>query len=141
MSSILAEANRKFQIELNNMVNREVQIVTTDNIFRGVLLAVDTQLNLILSDAIDRDGNKFYRILITYPTIKYVMLREVYLSLRDFARYLEKFFPGMVKYVEEANVVLVGDKVRVTEAGVEGFGPVAERVKKVLEEFLGSTRR
>jgi len=137
MSSILAEANRRFQIELNNMVNREVQIVTMDNIFRGILLAIDSQLNLILSDAVDREGNKFHRVLITYPTLKYIMLKEVYFSLRDFAKYLERFFPGMVKYVEEANVVMVGDKVRVTEAGVEGVGPVADRVRKVLEEFLG----
>jgi hypothetical protein len=47
-------------------------------------------------------------------------------------------FPGMVKYVEETNTVLIGDKVRVSEIGVEGVGPVAEQAKRLFEEFLKS---
>jgi hypothetical protein len=42
---------------------------------------------------------------------------------------------------EEAGVITVMDRVRVTEQGVvEGSGPVAERAKKVYEEFVSSRK-
>jgi len=64
--------------------------------------------------------------------------REI--DLRGFAKYAEKFFPGMVKYIEESNIVLISDKVRVSEIGIEGSGPLAERVKQIYEEFVRRQR-
>ena len=40
--------------------------------------------------------------------------------------------------LNKTNTVLIGDKVRVSEIGVEGVGPVAERAKRLFEEFLKS---
>jgi hypothetical protein len=43
----------------------------------------------------------------------------------------------MVRYIREADVILVMDRIRVTRDGVvEGSGPAAERVQKVYEEWL-----
>ena len=46
-------------------------------------------------------------------------------------------FPRMVKLYEEAGVITVTDRIRVTASGVvEGTGPMAERVQKIYEEFV-----
>jgi hypothetical protein len=43
----------------------------------------------------------------------------------------------MVNLYEEAGVIVVMDRIRVTEKGIaEGSGPAAERVKKVFDEFM-----
>jgi hypothetical protein len=43
----------------------------------------------------------------------------------------------MVKTVEEAGVIVVMDKIRITEKGIiEGSGPAAERVQRVYDEFM-----
>jgi len=43
----------------------------------------------------------------------------------------------MVKVIEEAGVIVVMDKIRVTQKGIiEGTGPAAERVQRVYDEFM-----
>jgi hypothetical protein len=43
----------------------------------------------------------------------------------------------MVRLSESAGVILVMDRIRVSEKGIiEGAGPAAERVQKVYDEFL-----
>jgi Small nuclear ribonucleoprotein (snRNP) homolog len=137
MASTLAEANKRFVAELNNVIGREVQVVLSNGeIYRGVLHAVDTQLNIVLSNAVGKTGEKYDRIFIMYRYIIHIDSIQRRIDLREFAKYAEKVFPGMVKYVEETNTVLIGDKVRISEIGVEGVGPVAERAKRLFEEFL-----
>ncbi len=64
-------------------------------------------------------------------------MTEQYLDLADFAKELEKYFPGMIKYVEEANLIQVGESVRVTQnGGVEGSGLTAKRVKELFDNYL-----
>lgn len=139
MSTTLAEASKRFVAELNNLIGREVQVVLSNGeIYRGVLHAVDNQLNIVLANAASKAGEKFVRVFIMYRYIVHIDSVEKRIDLREFAKHAEKVFPGMVKYVEETNTVLIGDKVRVSEVGVEGVGPVAERAKRLFEEFLKS---
>jgi hypothetical protein len=43
----------------------------------------------------------------------------------------------MVKVSEGAGIIVVMDRIRVSEKGIlEGSGPAAERVQKVYEEFI-----
>jgi hypothetical protein len=45
----------------------------------------------------------------------------------------------MVKLSEGAGVIVVMDRIRVSEKGIlEGTGPAAERVQKVYDEFIRS---
>jgi small nuclear ribonucleoprotein (snRNP)-like protein len=139
MATTLAEANKRFVAELNNVIGREVQVVLSNGeVYRGTLHAVDTQLNIVLSNAVGKTGEKYDKIFIMYRYIIHIDSIQRRIDLREFAKYAEKVFPGMVKYVEETNTVLIGDKVRVSEIGVEGVGPVAERAKRLFEEFLKS---
>ena len=139
MATTLAEANKRFVAELNNVIGKEVQVVLSNGeVYRGILHAVDTQLNIVLSNAVGKTGERYDRIFIMHRYIIHIDSIQRRIDLREFAKYAEKVFPGMVKYVEETNTVLIGDKVRVSEIGVEGVGPVAERAKRLFEEFLKS---
>jgi hypothetical protein len=47
----------------------------------------------------------------------------------------------MVRYLREAGVIVVMERVRVTKDGlVEGTGPVAERVRRIWEEWRAEAR-
>lgn len=41
-----------------------------------------------------------------------------------------------VKVYDEAGVVVVLDKIRVTEAGVEGSGPLAQKVFDIYNDYV-----
>ncbi len=139
--SVLAEANKRFVAEINNLLGKEVLVgLSNGDEYRGVLHAVDSQLNIILTNVITKSGNKYTKSILFSRYIIYINSVEKELDLRSFAKYAEKYFPGMVKYVEESNVVLIGDKVRVSEIGIEGAGPLAERVRQIFEEFAKKQR-
>ncbi|CCC82547.1 Lsm family RNA-binding protein [Thermoproteus tenax] len=135
--SILAEANKRFVAEINSLLGKEVIVgLSNGDEYRGVLYAVDNQLNLILYDTTTKSGNKYSKSILISRYIMYINSIEKEVDLRSFAKYAEKYFPGMVKYIEESNIVLIGDKVRVSEIGIEGSGPLAERVRQIYEEFV-----
>jgi len=47
---------------------------------------------------------------------------------------------GDARVYEDKGIIMVMDRVKVTEEGVEGTGPAAERVKKIYEQFVKETR-
>jgi hypothetical protein len=53
------------------------------------------------------------------------------------AERIERVFPKMVQYNEEAGVIIVMNRIRVTENGVvEGSGLAAEKVSEIYNEFV-----
>ena len=140
--SLLADANRRFNAELLNMVNRDVKVVVGNGtVYKGRLVGIDNSLNIILENAVNERNERFPKVLIMSRYIVEIALIQERLDLREFAEYINPYFPGMVKYVEEANIVMVGSNVRVTEAGVEGVGPLAKRVKELFDEYMARKGR
>ncbi|MEL9990691.1 MAG: Lsm family RNA-binding protein [Thermoproteus sp.] len=139
--SVLAEANKRFVAEINNLLGKEVIVgLSNGDEYKGTLHAIDSQLNIILLNVTTKSGNKYTKSILISRYIIYINAVEKEIDLRGFAKYAEKYFPGMVRYVEESNVVLISDKVRVSEIGIEGSGPLAERVKQIYEEFMRRQR-
>jgi len=123
------------------MLNRRVRISLTSGVeVEGILLGFNDNLDMVLGDVALPGNKKIPRMIVMRHMISTVSLTEERLELRELAKMLEKYFPGMVRYVEEANIILVGDRIRVTEAGVEGSGPLAKRVKEIFDEFLRTRR-
>ena len=134
--SILAA--RRFTEELNALLQKSVCVITSDGReFRGTLLGFDPEtFSLCLGDAVVGE-NRFPRLFINGNNIVNVCVEEEPFDLKGLAERLERVFPKMVRLHEEAGVIVVMDKIRVTEKGiVEGSGPAAERVQKVYEEFV-----
>ncbi|MHC1637431.1 MAG: Lsm family RNA-binding protein [Candidatus Nezhaarchaeales archaeon] len=141
MSSFQPLASRRFSTELSSLLDKKVKVVTVNGpIYEGKLLAYDqSTLSLILANAKDDKGEVYARVLINGHYITQVLRLEEPFDLKGLAEVLEKSFPNMVVLHEDAGVITVMDRVRVSESGViEGSGPIAERVKKIFDEFVAS---
>lgn len=140
MSSI---ANRRFMEELASLLRRPVTVLTTQGkSFSGTLVGVDTDtLSICLAEARDEAGTLIDRLFLMGRSVQQMQSIEKPFNLQALAERLERVFPNLVRVVQEAGVIVVMDKIRVTEKGlVEGSGPAAERVKKVFDEFLKETK-
>lgn len=136
MSSI---AERKFREELASLLQKVVSVHTSDGKnYTGVLSGIDTEtMSMCLTSAKDDSENTMDKLFINGNRVFQVYTVEKGFDLRSLAERLERVFPRMVKLIEEAGVIVVMDKIRVTEKGIiEGRGPAAERVQKIYEEFV-----
>jgi len=132
-------ASRRFVEELSKLIGRSITVVTIEGrSFSGKLEGFTLEnLDVCLSDAKSSDGLLFPKLFVRGGQIAHIYSSEKPLELKALAERLERVFPKMVKYYEDQGVIVVMNKVRVTEQGiVEGSGPIAERVQKVYEEFI-----
>ena len=121
------------------LLNKSVTVVTLDGKrYEGVLTGFDPdRLNLSLRDVKDEKGMVMYRLILSGATVAQIYTTEKPLDLKNLAERLERVFPRMVRLYEEQGVIVVMDRIRVTEKGVvEGSGPAAERVQRIYEEFM-----
>jgi len=133
-------AQRRFLMDLAELLDRKVLVVTRDGkTFEGKLSGFDhPSLNISLVEV--KVGDETYpKVIIRGDVIAEIIAKEKPLfDAREFAEILKKYFPNLVKVHEEAGVVIVGDRVRITEKGVEGVGPIADRVRKLFNDYIES---
>jgi small nuclear ribonucleoprotein (snRNP)-like protein len=130
---------RYFFKELASLVGATVLVRTsTGKSLTGKMRGYDpSTLSVVLGEARDTKGNLFHRILITGHTILELVKTEDPFDLKALTEQLETLFPpGEVRFLEDARVIMVLNKVRVTEQGVEGTGPLADRIRKVYTRFV-----
>lgn len=130
---------RKFFEEMANLIDKPVIVSTSSNKrYEGKLVGFDPQtLSICLSDAKDQEGKSLPKVFINGSIVTEFFATEKPFELRKLAERLERVFPRLVKVYEDAGVVLVMDKIRLTKDGIiEGSGPAADRVKRVYEEFI-----
>lgn len=139
MSSVSTPSMMRYLRELSSLLDKEISVITIYNKkFQGKLIGYDPNtLNLFLSNAKDESNNCYARILIKGEVISEIIREEEPFDLKGLFQRLEKVFPNNVVLLEDAGVIVVMDKVRVNENGIiEGSGPIAERVRKIYEQFL-----
>ncbi len=134
-----AIASKRFSDEFSSLLDKLVRVnLVTGGSLEGRLSAYNpTDYSLWLSDVRDVSGKLLPKIFISGRSIMSIEVVEAGPRLEKLAEKLNKVFPNMVRYIREADVILVMDRIRVTRDGVvEGSGPAAERVQKVYEEWL-----
>jgi small nuclear ribonucleoprotein (snRNP)-like protein len=135
MSSLI---ERKFMEELSHLLQQNIKLtITSGKTYTGQLTGIDPKtLNLCLTDAKNEEGKTIFKMLISGRSVLQIEGVEKPFDLAGLAKRLERVFPRMVKLHQDIGVIVVMDKVRVSEKGViEGEGPAAERVIKVYDEF------
>jgi small nuclear ribonucleoprotein (snRNP)-like protein len=135
-------ATSAFQRELNHLINEDVIVeLRNGQKVRGVLKAISPDnLAVVLGDVVI-GGDHYASIIYSGNYISAIYLRKVKVDMDELREMLEKVFPRMVSYRRDLGVIIVMNKVRVTESGVEGErGPVYDRVKKVYNEFMARKR-
>jgi len=126
---------RKFYEEILQFVGKKVSVETTyEKNYSGTLSAIDEKLNTVLENI---EGQGILRIIINVSFLKEIKLLEKPFDLKGLADRLSRVFPGLVKIRDDVNAIIVMDKIKVTEHGVEeGTGLSADRVKSIYEEFM-----
>lgn len=134
-----AAAARRFGEEFALMLDKLIRVSTSSGqSFEGKLTAYSpTDYGLWLLEAQDKEGILHPKIFISGGIVSTIELLEKGLDLEKLADRINRLFPNMVKYVKQANTVVVMDRIRVTADGVvDGTGPAAEKVQKIYEEFV-----
>ncbi|MHA1230269.1 MAG: Lsm family RNA-binding protein [Candidatus Helarchaeota archaeon] len=137
----MSTTENKFYRDIANLIGARVKVQTNfseNKIYIGTLSSYDRNtMSIFLRDVNDEDGNKFDKIIIYGPWIQYIIETEKPFDLKGLAESLAKLFPpGEVEYIESAGTIMILNKIKVTEEGVSGTGPLAERVKKAFDEFV-----
>ncbi len=130
---------RHFFKELTSLIGATVVVSTSvGKTLTGKMRGFDpTTLSVVLAEARDTKGSMYHRIVITGHTILELIKTEDPFDMKGLATQLETLFPpGEVRFLEDARVIVVLNKVRVTEQGVEGTGPLADRIRKVYSRFV-----
>ncbi len=133
-------ALRAFNREIAAVMGATVDVVLSNGKkYTGTLKGFDqNSLSIILSDVVDHgDESKTPKIFIYGKSIVSFSVAEIEVSLEGLARQLEKQFPpGGVRYYADTGTVLVMNKIRITSEGVDGTGPLYERVKEIADSWL-----
>lgn len=131
--------DRKFMEEMTSLLQRMITVSTSDGKnYTGLLSGVDSHsFNVCLTNAKDDSGRVFHKLFLNGEKVTQIFSSEKPFNLQALADRLERVFPRMVKISEGAGVIVVMDRIRVSEKGIiEGTGPAAERVQKVYDEFI-----
>jgi small nuclear ribonucleoprotein (snRNP)-like protein len=132
-------AGRNFFKELASLVGSAVIVTTIDGkTFTGEMRGYDpNSLGVCLAGARDVEGKSYHRLILNGSIVGEIVKAEEPFDLKALASEIQRIFPpGEVKYIEEARVIQVLDKIKVTESGVEGSGPLTERVKMIYDKFV-----
>jgi small nuclear ribonucleoprotein (snRNP)-like protein len=135
-----AIATKKFAEELAGLVGKKVIIETMDGTkYNGELSGISENLNVILSNVVG--GQNVIKLIFNGNFVKRIELTEKLFDLRALAAKLEKIFPANVRLMEELGAIMVMDKIKVTEKGVEGTGLATIRVREIYEDYLRETAK
>jgi len=128
---------RRYIGELNGFIDKNVKVVTTrGTAYDGKLVGFDPSTLSVALEDISLGNEKYARVIIRGEAISEILLKEKPFDMRGLSDRLSKLFPNMVKYYEDAGFVTVMDRIRVTVKGVEGTGPMVDRVKKVYDQYV-----
>ncbi len=138
LSTIIATPTRRYTSEMTSLLDKIVTVKTTSGKkYTGKLLGFDMNRgDVVLGDATDESGETYVRIFIYSHVIAEIYTKTPPLDMEELARRLERFFPRMVKYIPEARTIIIMDRIKVTDEGVTGTGPLAEKVRRIYEEFV-----
>lgn len=136
-------ASQSFAKELNLFLNENIIIETLKGeTIEGVIVAYDPEtISVIIEEAVFNE-TAFDRMMVNGSSITKIYLKEKRFDLNKLKAEIEKSFPNLVEYRKELGIILVMNRIRVNESGVQGDpGPATDRVKKIFNAFLEQTER
>ncbi|MBY8997880.1 MAG: Lsm family RNA-binding protein [Candidatus Thorarchaeota archaeon] len=132
-------AMRAFNRELAAVVGATVEVaINTGKTYTGTLKGIDqTSLSIILSDVVADGEISIPKIFIYGSSIISFSVAEREISLEGLVKELEKTFPpGGVQFYPDTGIILVMNKIRISKDGIEGSGPLYERVAVIADDWL-----
>jgi small nuclear ribonucleoprotein (snRNP)-like protein len=132
---------RRFGEELNAFIGKPVSVVTAEGKeYSGVLSGVDESLNLVL-DKVTGAGENVFKVAINGSNVREIRLTAKPFDYRSLGDRLNRVFPGLVQVREDIGTIMVMDKIKVTEKGVEGSGLAVDKAKTIYDEYMRDTKK
>ncbi len=138
-----AVAAKRFTEEFATLLDKSVTVTLKSGLWiTGRVVAFNqSDYSLWLTNAVIGERRSAKRVFVSGSEISTIEVAEEGPDLMDLYERLNRVFPNMVRYLREAGVIVVMERVRVTKDGlVEGTGPVAERVRRIWEEWRAEAR-
>lgn len=140
-------ATRRVATELNSLLDKTVTVKLTNNkTYSGILTSYElSPFILTLTNAKDNDNNVYYKVILNGNVITEILVKSSPIfDPREFADLVTKELnlrPADVKVYEEVGIVLVLDKIKVSENGVEGSGPLAQRIYDLFNDYINKKKK
>jgi small nuclear ribonucleoprotein (snRNP)-like protein len=137
MAAVVA---RKFGEEMVQFLGKKVSVETADQkVYNGILTGIDEKLDVVLDKI---EGQGILKVILNGSFVKEIKLLEKPFDFKALSDRLSRVFPGLVKIREDVGAIIVMDKIKVTQGGIqEGTGLAAERVKSIFDEFIRETKK
>ncbi|MDP9290010.1 MAG: Lsm family RNA-binding protein [Thermoproteota archaeon] len=137
MSAVLT---RKFGEETVQFLGKKVSVETSDQkTYNGTLTGIDERLDVVLENV---ESLGIIKMIINGSFVKEIKLMEKPFDFKALSDRIARVFPGLVKIREDVGAIIVMDKIKVTQAGIEeGSGLAADRVKAIYEEFIREIKK
>lgn len=146
----MQSAIRNLITELVGLVGNTVKVKLVDGtVYEGKLLGIDVgdrlTLHLVLENAKTTDGETFYKVFINGSRISEIIAaqRPVF-DPEEFAKFVSTKLnlpPGTIRVIKEAKTVIVYDRYRISENGVEGSGGLASKLYSLWEEYMETRKK
>jgi small nuclear ribonucleoprotein (snRNP)-like protein len=135
-----ALVSRKFGEETLQFLGKKVSIETSDNkVYSGTLAGIDDKLNVALDNV---EGHGIMKLILNGSFVKEVRLMEKPFDFKALADRFTRVFPGLVKIRDDIGAIIIMDRIKVTQSGVEeGTGPTADRVRQIYDDFMKEYRK
>ncbi len=136
------EPARRFVSRLNSLLDRSVTIkLANGRTYTGKLTGYDpTTYSVMLESAKDNEGNVWPVSIIYGNNISEILIGESEIfNAKEFSEFLSRFGNierHLIKVYDDINVVEVGKNIKVSKDGVEGSGPLAQKIYSIYREYL-----
>lgn len=126
---------------MNAFLGKQVVVVTGDSKeYAGTLVGVDEKLSLII-DRVSGAGPSVFKVVVNGANVKEIRLTDKPFDYKALGERLNRVFPGLVSVREDVGAIIVMEKVKVTEKGVEGMGLAADKVRTIYDEYIRDTKK
>lgn len=136
--SIASNAVREFNKEISQALNSIVKVVLDkEHYYTGRLVGFEiNSLSICLANAINEKRQKVEKIFIRgiWETIT---IEGDPFPMDKLIERLRKILPdeSIELHDDGTSIKLLGGKINITESGVEGRGPTADRIKRLYDHF------
>jgi small nuclear ribonucleoprotein (snRNP)-like protein len=129
---------RTIASETRTMLNKQVIVwLSNGKKYKGILVSLDPEsLHICLIDAkeMNSESKKVPRLVLNGSVVSEVAMEESGVPMQTLAEQLTRVYPNNVRYLEDAETIIIADRVKIYSDGrVEGVGPIAERVKQIVD--------
>jgi len=140
--AVSPEPARRFVSKLNSMLDRlvTVRLLNGRNYF-GKLSGYDpSTYTLMLENAKDDQGNSWPLAIIFSNNISELLIGEGEIfNAKEFSEFLMRFGNierHLIRVYDDINVVEIGRNIKASKDGVQGSGPLAQKIYSIYREYL-----